>query len=230
MSETSKKFSTPVLIAIIIFADVMQAIILMLLSGNFLWIEMWIWILIFTIFMTYSMFWLRKNNPQLLESRTSLKGSSKPDKIILSLVGVVCFVYVLVVSLDGGRFHWSLVPVLVKILGFIGVAFGLIIIFLVMKENAFASKVVRIDKEGGQKVISTGPYAIVRHPMYTGYLLMFFGLTIALGSLFGLIPTAILTILIIIRIPFEEKVLHEGLEGYTEYTEKVKHRLIPKIW
>ncbi len=63
-----------------------------------------------------------------------------------------------------------------------------------------------------------------------GFILMFFGLTIALGSLYGLIPTAIVTILIIIRIPFEEKVLHEGLEGYTEYTEKVKYRLIPKIW
>ncbi len=66
--------------------------------------------------------------------------------------------------------------------------------------------------------------------MYNGVLLMFFALTIVLSSLFGLIPTAIVTILIIIRIPFEEKVLHEGLEGYTEYTEKVKYRLIPKIW
>ncbi len=230
MSKTSKKFSTPVLIAIIIFADVMQALPLILLSGNFLWIEMWIYLLIFTIFMTYSMFWLRKNNPQLLESRTSMKGSSGSDKIILSLLGVVCIVYFFVVSLDGGRFHWSLVPVLVKILGFIGVALGLIIIFLVMKENAYASKVLRIDKEGGQKVITTGPYAVVRHPMYTGFILMFSGLTIALGSLFGLIPTAILAILIIIRIPLEEKLLHEGLEGYTEYTEKVKCRLIPKIW
>jgi len=230
MSETSKKFSTPVLIALIIFADVMQAIPLMLLAGNFLWIEAWIYILIFTIFMTYTMFWLRKNNPQLLESRTSMKGSPRSDKIILSLLGIVCIVYFLVVSLDGGRYHWSVVPVLVKIFGFIGLAFGLIIMFLVMKENAFASKVVRIDKEGGQKVISTGPYAIVRHPMYTGFLLMFFGLTIALGSLYGLIPTAIVSILIIIRIPLEEKLLHEGLEGYTEYTEKVKCRLIPKIW
>jgi len=230
MLETSKKFSTPVLIALIIFADVLQALPLMLLSGNFLWIEMWIYLLIFTIFTTYSLFWLRKNNPQLLESRTSMKGSPRSDKIILSLLGVVFIVYVIVVGLDGGRFHWSVVPVLVKILGFIGVAFGLIIMFQVMKENAFASKVLRVDKEGGQKVISTGPYAIVRHPMYIGYLLMFFGLTIALGSLFGLIPTVIVTILIIIRIPFEEKLLHEGLEGYTEYTEKVKYRLIPKIW
>lgn len=66
--------------------------------------------------------------------------------------------------------------------------------------------------------------------MYSGFILMFFALTIVLSSLFGLIPTAIVTILIIIRIPFEEKVLHEGLKGYTEYTEKVKYRLIPKIW
>ncbi len=66
--------------------------------------------------------------------------------------------------------------------------------------------------------------------MYSGFILKFFALTIVLSSLFGLIPTAIVTILIIIRIPFEEKVLQEGLEGYTEYTEKVKYRLIPKIW
>jgi len=230
MSETSKKFSTPVLIAIIIGADVMQAILLILLSGNFLWIEMWIWILIFTIFMTYTLFYLRKHNPKLLESRTSLKGASSTDKIIIPLLGIVCIGYFIVVNLDGGRFHWSSVPVLAKILGFIGVAFGLIIMFLVMKENAYASKVLRIDKEGGQKVITTGPYAVVRHPMYTGYIIMFFGLTLALGSLYGLIPAVGVAILMMVRIPYEEKLLREGLEGYTEYTEKVKYRLIPKIW
>lgn len=109
-------------------------------------------------------------------------------------------------------------------------AFGLIIMFLVMKENSYAAKVVRIDKEAGHKVITTGPYAVVRHPMYSGYLLWFSSMSIALGSLYGLIPTVLIIILILIRISFEEKVLHEGLEGYTEYTEKVKNRLIPKIW
>ena len=230
MLETSKKFSRPVLVAAVIFSDAIQLLPLLLLAGNFLWVEAWIYILIFTIFITYTVFWMRKNNPKLIESRTSLKDSTRSDRIILGFISLTVIADFIVIGLDGGRFQWVPVPVLVKTFGFVGVALGLIIIFLVMKENSYASKVLRIEEGAGHKVISTGPYAIVRHPMYTGFILMFFGLTIGLGSLFGLIPSALLTIIMIVRIPLEEKMLHEGLEGYTDYTKKVKKRIIPLIW
>jgi protein-S-isoprenylcysteine O-methyltransferase Ste14 len=145
-------------------------------------------------------------------------------------LGATFFAFFILVSLDGGRYHWSTVPLWGEIIGYIGFVIGFIIIFLVMKENPFAAEVIRVDKEAGHVVITTGPYAVVRHPMYSGYLLWFFSMSIALSSLYGLIPVVFITILLIVRIPLEEKLLHEELEGYTEYTKNVKKRLIPWIW
>ena len=159
-----------------------------------------------------------------------MKGMVKKDIIIMILLIAAFFAYFIVVSLDGGRYYWSTVPLWGKIIGYIGFVIGFIITFLVMKENPFAAKVVRIDKEAGHEVITTGPYAVVRHPMYSGCILWFFSMSIALGSLYGLIPTGFMTILLIVRISYEEKILHEELEGYTEYTKKVKKRLIPWVW
>ena len=159
-----------------------------------------------------------------------MKGMVKKDIIIMILLIAAFFAYFVVVSLDGGRYHWSTVPLWGKIIGYMGFVIGFIIIFLVFKENSFAAKVVRIDKEAGHKVITTGPYAVVRHPMYSGYILWFFSMSMALGSLYGLIPIGFMTFLLIVRISYEEKLLHEELEGYTEYTKKVKKRLIPWVW
>lgn len=231
MTEDAKKFSVPLLMILIIPADVIIGFILFFLSGwNFLWWEAWIFLILLTFLMGFMLFWLNKHNPQVLRSRTSMKGMVKKDKILMSLLIASFFAFFIVVCLDGGRYHWSTVPLWSKIIGYIGFVIGFIITVLVMKENPFAAKVVRIDKEGGHKVITTGPYAVVRHPMYSGSILWFLSMSIALGSLYGLIPGVFITILLIIRIPFEEKLLHEELEGYTEYTKKVKKRLIPWIW
>ncbi len=231
MTEDAKKFSVPLLMLLIIPADVIIGFILFFLSGwNFLWWEAWIFLILLIFLMGFMLFWLNKHNPQVLRSRTSMKGMVKKDMILMSLLIASFFAFFIVVCLDGGRYHWSTVPLWSKIIGYIGFVIGFIITALVMKENPFAAKVVRIDKEGGHKVITTGPYAVVRHPMYSGFILWFFSMSIALGSLYGLIPVVFITILIIIRIPFEEKLLHEELEGYTEYTKKVKKRLIPLIW
>ncbi len=230
MSEDAKKFSVPVLILILICADVVFGFILFFPSGNFLWMEAWIFLILLTFLMAYMLFWLNKHNPQVLRSRTSIKGITKKDVILMILLGATFFAFFILVSLDGGRYHWSTVPLWGEIIGYIGFVIGFIIIFLVMKENPFAAQVVRVDKEAGHVVITTGPYAVVRHPMYSGYLLWFFSISIALSSLYGLIPVVFITILLIVRIPFEEKLLHEELEGYTEYTKNVKKRLIPWIW
>lgn len=231
MSEEAKKFSVPVLILIIILGDVFFGFILFFLSGwNFLWWEAWILLILLTFLMGFMLFWLNKHNPQVLRSRASMKGMLKKDIIPMILLVALFFAFIIVVSLDGGHYHWSTVPLWGKIIGYIGFVIGFIITVLVMKENAFASKVVRIDKEAGHKVITTGPYAVVRHPMYSGFLLWFFSMSIALGSLYGLIPVVFITILLIVRTLYEEKLLHEELEGYTEYTKKVKKRLIPWIW
>jgi len=231
MTEDAKKFSVLILILIIIFGDVFFGFIFFFLSGwNFLWWEAWVLLTLLTFLMPYMLFSLNKHNPQVLRSRTSVKGMVKKDMILMGLLVPLIFAFIIVVSLDGGRYHWSTVPLWCKIIGYIGFVIGFIITVLVMKENPFASKVVRIDKGGCHKVITTGPYTVVRHPMYSGFILWFFSWSIALGSFYGLIPIVLTTILLLIRIPFEEKLLREELEGYTEYTRKVKKRLIPWIW
>ena len=126
------------------------------------------------------------------------------------------------------QFEWSNIPIIIEIIGFIAFITGAIILFLTMKENSFLSKVVEIQE--GHSVITTGPYKIIRHPMYLGLIIFIIGWCLALGSLFSLIFVALIVIGLIIRISFEDKMLHEELEGYKDYAQKTKKKLIPLIW
>jgi len=126
------------------------------------------------------------------------------------------------------RFGWSQLPGWLVIFSDVMILVGYSIFFLVMRENSYASRTVEIQE--GQKVISSGPYAIVRHPMYVGVLLLYLFSPLALGSWVALIPMLGIVTFIIIRIIDEEKALLQGLEGYSEYTQKVRYRLIPGVW
>jgi protein-S-isoprenylcysteine O-methyltransferase Ste14 len=126
------------------------------------------------------------------------------------------------------RFGWSDIPPEVIIATDAVILGGYLIIFMVFRENSYASRIVEIDK--GHKVITTGLYSVVRHPMYLGVLIMYLPTPLALGSYWGLIPMALLPVALVFRILNEEKVLKENLEGYNEYCLKTKYRLIPYIW
>jgi protein-S-isoprenylcysteine O-methyltransferase Ste14 len=126
------------------------------------------------------------------------------------------------------RFGWSSVPPYVSVIGDVLVAFALYFVFLVFKENTFASATIEIGDD--QKVIMTGPYAIVRHPMYIGALVMLVGVPLALGSWWGLLAIIPMVLVLIARLLDEEKFLAKNLAGYAEYQGKVKRRLIPLIW
>lgn len=119
-------------------------------------------------------------------------------------------------------------PVCLVIAANVFVLLGYLIVFFAMRENKYASRIIEVEK--GQKVISTGPYTIVRHPMYTGVVPMFLFTPIALGSFWALIPFLLFPILLVFRILNEEKVLLEELPGYKEYCQKIHYRLIPLIW
>ncbi len=165
--------------------------------------------------------------PELLERRLSPKEKEKTQRGVIALSGVMFLVGFVIPALDF-RFGWSTVPVWLTVTASVLFLIGYLIFAEVMRENAYLSRTVEVRE--GQRVVSDGLYGIVRHPMYFATLLMFLPIPLILGSFWGLIPFAFYPVIIIIRITNEEKVLTEELEGYTEYKEKVKYRLIPFIW
>jgi protein-S-isoprenylcysteine O-methyltransferase Ste14 len=137
-------------------------------------------------------------------------------------------IIMLVVSGLDYREHWSSMPLIVIVTSLILVIGGFILLFFVMKENSYGSRVVEIQED--QKLIDTGPHAIVRHPMYLAFLIIFVFSAIVLGSWYALIPTLCITILVTFRIRNEEKQLIAGLKGYDQYVRKVRYRLVPFTW
>src|SRR5262249_31526792 len=149
------------------------------------------------------------------------------QKIII-LFALFGFITLLIFPALDHRFGWSPVPLYVSVIGDLLVALGFIFTFFVILQNNYAASTIQVVE--GQKVVSTGLYAYVRHPMYAGVLPMIVGMPIALGSWWGLFGLILVVPALIWRLIDEEKFLHKNLSGYTEYTKKVRHRLIPFIW
>ena len=176
------------------------------------------------IFLGLVLFW---KAPELLKKRLDSKEKEKTQKGVVALSGLMFPIGFILSALDF-RFSWSHVPFWISIAAAVLFLVGYGMYAEVMRENAYLSRTVEVQK--GQKVISTGLYGIVRHPMYLATLLMFLPIPLILGSLWGLIPFAFYLPIIVVRIRNEEKVLTEGLSGYAEYKNSVKYRLIPFVW
>ncbi len=173
---------------------------------------------------------LMKSDPKLLERRISagpLHEKETSQKIIQSLAQASFLLVIIFPALDH-RFGWSTVPPYGNIAGDILIVIGFYIVFLVFKENTHASALVEVEAD--QKVISTGPYAWVRHPMYIGALILLLGTPLALDSLWGVLTVIPITAVIIWRLLDEERFLTKSLLGYMEYKGKVRYRLVPFVW
>jgi protein-S-isoprenylcysteine O-methyltransferase Ste14 len=133
-------------------------------------------------------------------------------------------------ALDAVRFGWSVVPLWIQALGLLAIAVAMYIMFLIMRTNSFAAPVVKIQAERGHRVISDGPYAVVRHPMYSGALLLILGTPLLLGSWWGLALSPVLILLFAVRAVMEERTLMAELPGYAGYAARVRYRLIPMVW
>ena len=165
--------------------------------------------------------------PDLLKKRLDFKEKEKTQGGVIALSGLMFPVAFVLSALDF-RFAWSYVPIWLSITSAVLFLVGYALYAEVLRENAYLARTVEVQE--GQKVIDTGLYGIVRHPMYFATLLMFLPLPLILQSIWGLIPMALYPVLIIVRIINEEKVLSDGLEGYDAYKTRVKYRLIPFIW
>src|SRR5262249_43849730 len=133
-------------------------------------------------------------------------------------------------ALDAARFGWSRMPVWLQAVGAIGVALCMYLAFLTFRENSYAVPVGRVQHERGQQVVSTGPYAHGRHPMYSGALCLFAGAPPLRGSWVGLAMALLLVLLLATRAVLEERTLAEELEGYRDYASRVRYRFVPLVW
>jgi len=189
----------------------------------------WIYNGLNIIFLLLSYFLLPR---ELIEERLKPKeGMKKWDKIYYIVSIPVYFAILIISILDGGRFDWEpRIPILVVIIGVVVYTIGQIIVLWAKKVNKFFSTVVRIQKDRGQTVCKDGPYRFVRHPGYLGGLLYIIVTPFVLSSFWGLIPAVIAVVLLFIRTYLEDKTLQRELEGYTDYTNEARYRLLPGIW
>src|SRR5262249_3595578 len=168
--------------------------------------------------------------PKLLEPRKRVgpRAEKEPAPKIIMVFGTLGFILMLVFPPVDRRFGWSAVPGYVSVLGDVLIALGFLFTFFVLRENTYSASTVQIAE--GQTVISTGPYALVRHPMYAGALVMLIGIPLALGCWWGLFALLFILPVLIWRLLDEERFLRQTLAGYADYQAKVKSRLLPFIW
>jgi protein-S-isoprenylcysteine O-methyltransferase Ste14 len=205
-------------------------LLLFLPAGTLDYWQAWILIAVFVLGSNAIGIYLAVYDPELLARRKQAgpTAETRPAQKIIMSVLIVAFIATLVLSALDYRFGWSNVPALVSLAGNVLAALGLYITFLVVRENTFSASNIKVFKD--QKVISTGLYALVRHPMYTGTLLAMLASPPALGSWWGLLPALLAIPMLVWRILDEEKLLNAELLGYADYVRKVRYRLVPFVW
>jgi len=204
-----------------------MGLVFFLSAGTLKYWEGWAYILTLSVPMIIFVVYMFKHDPKLLERRMRTKEKRKEQKLIQKM-GIIPFLLAFILPGFDKRFGWSDVPLPVTIAGLVMVLVGYLMTLYVFITNTYASRVVEVEK--GQKVISTGPYALVRHPMYVAVIFFYISSTIALGSYWAAIPALLIIPVLVVRINDEEKELLDNLEGYKEYTSKTRYRLIPGIW
>jgi protein-S-isoprenylcysteine O-methyltransferase Ste14 len=215
------------IIKILVSYPVVVYAFLFLPAGSFRFWEAWIYIVALSVPMVLTLFYLVRNDPGLLERRLRLKEKEEVQKKIVRFFRVPFILGFLTPGLDY-RFNWSEVPTVLVIMANVMVFLGYLWVYFVFRENSYTSRIVETEK--GQQVITTGPYAVVRHPMYLGMIIMFIFTPVALGSWWALFPFGLVPLILMLRIYDEERVLLRDLPGYKDYCRKTRYRLIPGIW
>ena len=207
--------------------------ILFLSAGTLDWPEAWVLLIGSGALGLVSALIIARHDPALMRERMRgpIQSQQKPwDKALLVVVFVLCLAMFIVAGLDAVRYRTSNMPLWLEVTGAAGIALGIYIFHVVMRTNSYATAVVRIQNERGHQVISTGPYAFVRHPMYSGAILYFLGIALLLGSWYAVGIAVALIALFGLRAVWEEQTLIDELPGYAAYAERVRYRLIPGIW
>lgn len=204
---------------------IVMGLILFLPAGTLRYWQAWIYWVMFSAVTLFITAYFAKRSPELLARRWQHKDQETVRKIpgLLNLFPLFYFV----AGFDF-RFHWSTVPVWIVIAANLTAFLGYVFIVIVFRENSYASGNIKVEDE--QQVVATGPYAVIRHPMYTGMLIMVLFAPLALGSYWALIPSLLIIPWTVMRIKNEEELLLQELPGYKDYCSKTPYRLVPAIW
>ena len=207
-----------------------MAALLFIPAGTFGYWQAWLFMAVFVGASATITVYLAIRDPKLLERRMNVgpTAETEPTQKILMFFAMTGFIALFVFPAFDHRFGWSPVPSYVSLAGDALIAFGFLLIFIVIKVNAYAASTIQIAE--GQKVISTGPYSLVRHPMYAGALPLLIGVPLALGAWRGLFVLILFIPALIWRLLDEDKFLQKNLPGYTDYCQEVHYRLVPFIW
>ena len=207
------------------------AAILFISSGRLDWVIAWVLLSVLMACMCVNMIVLILTNPEMAQECVREKGHAKRwDEVLISLIGVFCFVGLFVAGFDR-RFGWSPeIALWLQILALAILVLGDLLFLWAMRVNKFFSSFVRIQEERGHHVVTSGPYRYVRHPGHVGSIMMTCTPPLILGSLWAFIPTGLAICLMVLRTVLEDRTLREELDGYKDYAERVRYRLLPAIW
>jgi protein-S-isoprenylcysteine O-methyltransferase Ste14 len=199
--------------------------------GRLDWTPGWIFIAFIVIVYGVSALILARVNPVIYRARSRFQpGTQRWDFVLLWLMLPAMVAEIPLATFDSGRMGWSAVPLSIVILGYVLLAAGIAVSTWAQAVNRFFEPGVRLQRERGQQVISSGPYAIVRHPGYVGAVMIFAGLALALASWWALVPAAWVSAVLIVRTSWEDTLLQAELDGYADYASHVRFRLVPGFW
>ncbi len=209
---------------------IVQGVILFVCAGRLDWWEAWAFEGIYLLGIIAVGLVMLVRNPEVINERGRMPENTKSwDKVIAVFYLIFMLGTWVVAGLDA-RFAWSTMPLALKIIGGIGLAVWLLLIFWVMRVNTFLSTLVRIQDERGHYTVTSGPYRYVRHPMYATMVILFWAAPLLLGSWWALAPAALNGLVFVVRTALEDRTLQAELPGYADYARRVRYRLVPGLW
>ena len=233
LAQTDTAPGTPPRVAILsLLFLVLYALLLFVPAGTLRWPGAWVFLAINAVAGFGGMAWLARHDPALLKerARSPFQRGQKPwDRLLMGAFLPLWFGWYVLMGLDK-RFAWSSVPVALQVLGVVLIGLCIWLSMRVLKENSYAAPVVRVQRERGHKVVTTGPYAYVRHPMYASVIFFALGVPLLLGSWWGLLVSPLLLSVLALRAVLEERMLMAELEGYADYAQRVRYRFVPLLW
>ena len=214
-----------------IFQDIIAAVLFFASAGTLRWVRGWVYFIMYVFSTTIGVFYLSKYNTELLNERTKDRDNTeKWDKILLKLYIALAFFIIYVVAGMDIRYRWSSISIIYMYPALVIIILSSCLMVWAMKENANFEATSRIQSDRIQNVCQFGPYSIIRHPGYLAIILWAVAIPFVFGSLYMMIPSFIISAIIVIRTYLEDRMLKERLSGYMEYSNRTKYRLIPYIW